>query len=200
MTRPPPSLRSRALAWLAQREHSRTELRRKLLRAAQRPPRAGAVDAGTKSAGSAAHEMGPVSAGPADGDVADVAAIRAAVVTQVDQLLEALSSEGLLSEQRFIDSRVRVRAAGHGARRIEHELARHGLKLPAAQQQRLRDSELQRAAELWRRRFGSVAGDERERARQARFLAGRGFSGEVIRRVLASAGAMPDDDATFEPV
>ena len=90
---------------------------------------------------------------------------------------------------------MRARALGHGARRIEHELARHGLKLPAAQQQGLRDSELQRAAELWRRRFGAAASDPRERARQARFLAGRGFSGEVIRRVLAHAGALPDDDA-----
>ena len=36
MKRPPPSLQARAVAWLAQREHSRSELRQKLLRAAQR--------------------------------------------------------------------------------------------------------------------------------------------------------------------
>jgi regulatory protein len=65
------------------------------------------------------------------------------------------------------------------------ELARHGLKLTAQPLQQLRDSELQRATQLWQRRFGASAQDARERARQMRFLAGRGFSGEVIRRVLA---------------
>ena len=53
--------------------------------------------------------------------------------------------------------------------------------------QQLRDSELQRAAQLWQRKFGAVAQDARERARQMRFLAGRGFSADVIRRVVRGA-------------
>lgn len=190
MKRLPPSLHARALVWLGQREHSRAELRSKLLRAAraaQRRERAGADGAAARVAGSDAASTD--AAAPEDDET------ETAIAARVERLLDTLQAEGLLSEQRFVESRVRVRAAGHGARRIEHELARHGLKLPAAQQQALRDSELQRAAALWRRRFGSAASDERERARQARFLAGRGFSGEVIRRVLARAGALPDDDA-----
>lgn len=191
MSRPAPSLRARALAWLAQREHSRTELRRKLLRAARSARTAQPCDrAGAEPA--AACTPGTVAAPRSDAAAEDD---DTAVAARVEHLLDALQAEGWLSEPRFVESRVRARAAGHGARRIEYELARHGLKLPEAQQQRLRDSELQRAAELWRRRFGGVAGDTRERARQARFLAGRGFSGEVIRRVLAHAGAPPDDDA-----
>jgi regulatory protein len=39
-----------------------------------------------------------------------------------------------------------------------------------------------------------VAADAAGRARQARFLAGRGFSAEVIRRVVGHA-AQRDDDA-----
>lgn len=190
MKRLPPSLHARALVWLGQREHSRAELRSKLLRAAraaQRRERAGADGAAARVPGTDAAIND--AAAPEDDEA------ETAIAARVERLLDALQAEGLLSEQRFVESRVRVRAAGHGARRIEHELARHGLKLPAAQQQALRDSELQRAAALWRRRFGSAASDERERARQARFLAGRGFSGEVIRRVLARAGALPDDDA-----
>ena len=156
MKRPPLSLQARALGWLAQREQSRSELRRKLLRAAQQ-----------------------AEPEPAD----DIAA-------QVEHLLDALQAQGLLSEQRFVESRVRVRAPGLGTRRIQMELARHGLKLDAQPLQHLRDSELQRATQLWQRRFGAAAQDARERARQMRFLAGRGFSGEVIRRVLAT----PDDE------
>ncbi len=154
MKRPPLSLQARALGWLAQREQSRSELRRKLLRAAL--------------------QTQDTEAEPAD----DIAG-------QIERLLDALQAQGLLSEERFVESRVRVRAPGLGTRRIQMELARHGLKLTAQPLQQLRDSELQRATQLWQRRFGASAQDARERARQMRFLAGRGFSGEVIRRVLA---------------
>jgi regulatory protein len=51
-------------------------------------------------------------------------------------------------------------------------------------------TELERAREVWRRRFGAPAGDAVERARQMRFLAGRGFDGDVIRRVVRAG----DDD------
>jgi len=163
MKRPPPSLQARALGWLAQREQSRSELRRKLLRVALQSQDAAAE--------------------PAD----DIAG-------QVERLLDALQAQGLLSEERFVESRVRVRAPGLGTRRIQMELARHGLKLPAQPLQQLRDGELQRAAQLWQRKFGVPAQDARERARQMRFLAGRGFSGEVIRRVLAGAPAAQDEE------
>jgi regulatory protein len=157
MKRPPPSLQARALGWLAQREQSRSELRRKLLRAALQ-----------------------AEAEPADD-----------ITEQVERLLDTLQAQGLLSEERFVESRVRVRAPGLGTRRIQMELARHGLKLSAQPLQQLRDSELQRATQLWQRRFGTVPKDARERARQMRFLAGRGFSGEVIRRVLAAQDDRP---------
>ena len=54
----------------------------------------------------------------------------------------------------------------------------------------LRASELERARALWQRRFGQVAADAASRAKQMRFLAGRGFSGDVIRKVIAGL----DDD------
>jgi regulatory protein len=37
---------------------------------------------------------------------------------------------------------------------------------------------------VWQRRFGGPATDAADRARQMRFLAGRGFDTEVIRRVV----------------
>jgi len=170
MKRPTLSLQARALGWLAQREQSRSELRRKLLRVALQPPAGGDGSA------------------TADGDHEQAAA-------QVDKLLDQLQAQGLLSDERFVESRVRVRASALGTRRIQMELGRHGLKLPAQPLQQLRDSELQRAAQLWQRKYGAPALDLRERARQMRFLAGRGFSGEVIRQVLATAPE-PQDDAT----
>jgi regulatory protein len=170
MKRPPRSLQARALGWLAQREHSRDELRRKLRRVALQPP-----------------------AGDDEADTVDCHEQDAAAA--VEQLLDLLQAKGLLSNDRFIESRVRVRSPGLGTRRIQMELARHGLKLLAQPMQQLRDSELERASQLWKRRFGTPAQDLRERARQMRFLAGRGFSGEVIRKVLAADPAPRDDDS-----
>ena len=168
MKRPPPSLQARALGWLAQREQSRVELRRKLLRVALMP-----------------------APGAANAPELEVDADAAA--DQVEQVLDRLQAQGLLSEQRFVESRVRLRAPALGTRRIQLELARHGLKLPAQPLQQLRDSELERASQLWRRKFGTAAPDARGHARQARFLAARGFSGEVIRRVLPAPVRLRDD-------
>jgi regulatory protein len=58
------------------------------------------------------------------------------------------------------------------------------VELPDDLAQTLRSTELDRARALWQRRFGTPAQDVREQARQMRFLASRGFSGNVIRRVL----------------
>jgi regulatory protein len=184
MKRPAPSLQSRALGWLAQREHSRSELRRKLLRAAQAQARA---EAALDDAGGAGRDAAGEGAGDAAADMDGLAA-------QVDTLLDTLQAKGLLSEQRFVESRVRQRSAGMGAVRIQRELAQHGLSLPPQALQQLRGSELKRAAELCRRRFAGPPADARERARRMRFLAGRGFSGDVIRRALSGAEAMPDDE------
>ena len=183
MKRPVLSLQARALGWLAQREQSRSELRRKLLRVAL-PPKAGRHESADADADADAY---------VDSD-ACAEADREQAAVQVELLLDQLQAQGLLSDERFVESRVRVRASGLGARRIQAELARHGLKLSAQPLQQLRDSELQRAAQLWQRKYGTPAQDLRERARQMRFLAGRGFSGDVILKVL-SAAPEPQDDA-----
>jgi regulatory protein len=44
--------------------------------------------------------------------------------------------------------------------------------------------ELERARALWLRKYGEPPADGKEWARQARFLQGRGFSTDVIRRLL----------------
>jgi regulatory protein len=53
--------------------------------------------------------------------------------------------------------------------------------------QQLRATELDRATEVWRKKFGELPANPAERARQMRFLASRGFGAEVTARVLAGA-------------
>ena len=153
--RPPRTLKARALQWLAQREHSRAELRRKLL----------ALDAG-----------------PRDADV-DAPAPGAAV----DALLDWLQAHRYLSDERFVESRVHARVAKYGELRIRQELKLHGVALGADAEQALRESELQRACAVRARRFADPPRDAVSRARQARFLAGRGFSADVVRQALRLA-------------
>lgn len=166
----PRSLKARALQWLAQREHSRAEMQRKLL------PHARALAAQSEADGRDT------------GDTADPMA-------RVVEVLDWLEAQRYLSQQRFVESRIHVRASRHGNLRIQQELAQHGLALDADAAQSLKASEFDRAREVWSRKFDAPAADAAGRARQARFLTGRGFSAETVRRVLRqSARGLPGDE------
>jgi len=109
------------------------------------------------------------------------------VQEQVESVLDTLAAKGQLSEARFIESRVHVRAARFGNRRITQELRQHGLTPDAATQEQLRSTELARAREVWRKKFGQPGATAADRARQARFLTARGFSGDVVRQLVLRA-------------
>ena len=146
MRMPPPSLKGRALRLLSQREHSRAELERKLVRHVQ------------------------------EGD--NLAAV-----------LDDLQAKDFISEQRTAESVVHRRAGRMGLARIRHELHAKGLSGEAMEQALapLQDTELERAGELWRRKFTELPTDAAARAKHMRFLMARGFSGEVASRVLRAA-------------
>ncbi len=161
-TKPASSLKARAIMWLAQREHSRAELREKLLGHAHNVSR-----------GAQAEDP--------DTPLSDVE-------HDVDRLLDWLESHQYLSQARFLEARVNARASRFGNLRIRQELARHGVELAAPQAQALQQSELARARIVWQRKFKEAATDAAGRAKQMRFLAGRGFSADVIRRVVNDKG------------
>ena len=166
---------ARALRWLAQRDYSRSELRRKLLAAARRDAEPNQQEDAAASAAIVEN------------------AARGAPDREVDELLDWLAARNYLSEPRFVESRIRAREQRFGNLRIRRELADHGVSLDAAHAERLRETELQRARAVWVRRFGGPACDAAGRARQARFLAGRGFSAEVIRRLLGGRDLHDED-------
>jgi regulatory protein len=159
------SLKARALQWLAQREQSRVELRRKLLRQAR------------ADLASDEHEE----------RLANVA-------EQVDAVLDWLEANGYLSAERFVESRVHARAARYGNLRIRQELQQHQLGLSGELAQTLGASEIARAQTVRTRRFAELPRDATERARQARFLIGRGFSPDAVRVALRGARADSDED------
>ena len=198
MARQALSLKARAIGLLAQREHSRMELRRKLLSIERRlrsasaaaAARAAGVDGTGGASGSdarAAPEADFDSLAAPDNDVHE----SESSVAAVDALLDALAADGYLDETRFIESRVHVRASRFGAQRIQQELAQHGLKLDAEQQDALRASELERAVAIWLKRFGpEPAREPAAQAKQTRFLIARGFPPDLVRRLLRAQGSL----------
>ena len=178
----PASIKVRALQWLSQREHSRTELRSKLLRLLTRDARV--------------HPQVPSDAltGEAQDLVGGIEAPDPAL--EVDALLQWLALHGYLSDARFVESRVHARQSRFGDLRIRQELKQHGLAMDADTQQALRQTEEQRARAVWRRKYTEPAANATTRVRQMRFLAGRGFSADVVRRVVLGRASADDDNIT----
>ena len=104
-------------------------------------------------------------------------------------VLDKLAAKDLQSDQRAIDSLVHRRSAKLGTQRLRQEMQSKGMDPQAVAQAvaLLRTSEQARALEVWRKKFGSPASTPTERAKQVRFLAGRGFSGEAIALVVSGA-------------
>ena len=138
-----PSLKARAIDFLSRREHSRSELHRKLQRHSD-----------------------------------DLEAI--------NQLLDQLEQDNWLSNERFAHSLLNRRQHKFGSRRLLYELRQHGVdeeQLQHAQEQ-LQATEYERAFDVWQRKFGSKPIDQKAWAKQHRFMASRGFSPDLLRRIL----------------
>lgn len=107
-------------------------------------------------------------------------------VSELESLLDRLESEKLLSSARFAESLTHRRALRYGNSRIAQELRQHELPdaLVKSQMEQLAASEFERCHAVWQKKFGTLPENIMEKARQARFLTGRGFSGGVIQRVL----------------
>jgi regulatory protein len=104
----------------------------------------------------------------------------------VERVLDQLVAKGLLSDARFAVSLSHRRGQRYGTARVMMELRQQGVgaDVLAQTQSQLKDTELERAREVWQRKFGQPAGTPAERAKQLRFLQSRGFASEVCYRVV----------------
>ena len=102
--------------------------------------------------------------------------------------LDSLQIDRLLSEERFVEQFVRSRIArGDGPMKIRAELFQRGIGSADAERElEAQDPDWGQLAEVQRRKkFGQeIPAEFSERARQARFLQGRGFGMSEIRRAL----------------
>ena len=142
------NLEVRALRYLAQREYSRLELKRKL-------------------------------------------SIKCPDSTQevISAVLDKLEQHGYLSAERLVEQVMHTRRHKFGSQRIVHELKEKGIAehLIAAALPDLKETELDAACDVWKRKFSRLPDNIKERGKQVRFLMGRGFSLEIIHQVLSRA-------------
>ena len=160
-----PSLKARALRLLSLREYSRKGLAAKLSESEARWAKLGGEQA----------EQSPESK-----------------ALQIETVLDDFEARGWLSNERFAEALVRRRSERYGSRKIQDELERAGIdsKQSAGLIGALRETEFQRAYDLWLRKYGQKAEDQKGRARQYRFLASKGFSSDVVARIIG--GQSPD--------
>ena len=104
-------------------------------------------------------------------------------------ILDDLEKRGFISVERVVESVIHSKASRFGTARLVQELRSKGLDDETVRNasEQLRDTELLRARELWRKRFGAPPEDLKEKAKQLRFMASRGFSSAVVSRVLREA-------------
>jgi regulatory protein len=108
---------------------------------------------------------------------------------QLAKVLDELQAKGFLDEQRAADSLAHRRGQKLGTARVVQEMRSRGMEAEAIESatQHLKATEMERAREVWRKKFGEPVQDASERAKQMRFLITRGFSSDIIRRVIAGA-------------
>ena len=116
-----------------------------------------------------------------------------APAAEVDPVVDELAAQGFLSDERFAHALVRQKSGGYSRRSIAHALKAKGVAgevVTDALDGGDADDATTMVA-LWRRRFGRAPADDRERARQVRFLQSRGFGLSAILKLLRDP---PADD------
>jgi regulatory protein len=106
---------------------------------------------------------------------------------QLAQALDELTAKGFVSDARVIESLVHRRAPKLGLGRLKQELQGKGLPAEAVASALagLQATERERAQAIWRKKFGAPPADAQAAAKQMRFLASRGFSGDIVRRLVS---------------
>ena len=110
-------------------------------------------------------------------------AAHAASREDLEALLDSLVAKKQLSDERYAEERARALSRKYGAAKIRHDLRAKGISdgiVDAVSS----EGELERARAILERKYRVPATTREERAKRARFLQGRGFSSDVVLRLV----------------
>lgn len=111
-------------------------------------------------------------------------------------LLDEFTERGWVSDARYADAIVRGRKDRYGKRAIDQQLKQAGVSEEARASALAgidADHELASATALLRRKFRAPPNDDKEKARQVRFLQARGYSLNLALRALKQCAAPQED-------
>jgi regulatory protein len=98
-------------------------------------------------------------------------------------LLDSLASKRQLSDERYAEVRAHWLARKYGAAKIRQDLKANGVS-EALVERVCSEGELERAKAILERKYRQPASTREERAKRARFLQSRGFSSEIVHRLV----------------
>jgi len=101
----------------------------------------------------------------------------------VNAVLDLLSSRKQQSDERFASERTRVLSRKYGAAKIRQDLKGKGIADDVIDRVSS-EGDLERARAILERKYRQPATTREETAKRMRFLQGRGFSYEIIRRLI----------------
>lgn len=106
----------------------------------------------------------------------------------IDPLLDEFERKNWLSDRRFAESYVADHRARAGNVKLAYDLRQRGVNDAIIESvlRENRDTELERAHQVWQKKFGSAPADSAEKAQQIRFMQTRGFTLETIRIILTT--------------
>jgi regulatory protein len=119
---------------------------------------------------------------------------------QLEATLDEMEKLNFLSNERFIESVLHRKGQRFGVMKLRQELSGHDLDAEKVKEalERAKSTEYDRAKDVWMRKFSNPPVDLAEKAKQMRFLAARGFSGDVVRRVLSGCTRFDEEFEGFE--
>lgn len=105
---------------------------------------------------------------------------------EINDVLNQLEKKNFLSTNRFVDSIVERKKSKYGYTKIIRELIKNGTNEEKIEEIRnnLKLTEYERALNVLRKRFIESPKNNIEYAKQIRFLSSRGFSKEVIFKII----------------
>ena len=101
----------------------------------------------------------------------------------LEAVLDDLAQRKQLSDERYAETRAHWLSRKYGAARIRQDLKEHGVA-DAVIERVSAEGDLEKARAILARKYRAPVTTREEKAKRARFLQSRGFSYDVIRRLL----------------
>lgn len=109
-------------------------------------------------------------------------------VDEIGPLLDEFEEKNWLSDRRFAESYVADHRARAGSIKLAYDLRQRGVPVSIVDEllSNIQGSELERARKVWQKKYGSPPVNGADKAKQMRFMQGRGFASGIVYQLLDS--------------